>query len=110
MQTSPLTLVKERFQNKEGLVKAVQQLATDDLWLDRINEDKGLARASNRKLLHLHEVLSTVKEQFGSRAKLIDAIAELEKRAKDDGYKQRLQRFPTPRLLDAYRAAKKRAQ
>ncbi len=109
MKASPLAQVKARFESKDKLIEAVRQLATDELWIDRVDEDKGLERVSNKKLLHLHEVLTHVKEQFGSRAKLIDAICDIEKRTKDEGYKSRLERFPTPRLLDYYRAAVKRA-
>lgn len=110
MKASPLAQVKERFGSKEKLVEAVKDLATDELWIDRVNEDKGLERVSNQKLLHLHAVLSEVKSQFGSRAKLIDAILELEKRTKDTGYRARLERFPVPRLWDFYRAASRRAK
>ncbi len=99
---SPLHLVKERFGDKASLVAAVEKLATDDLWLDRVSEDKGLKRVSNAKLLHLHEVLSQASERFGSREKLIDAILTLENRSKDDGYRSRLQRYPLSRLLDAH--------
>ncbi len=107
MKSSPLSQVKERFNDKAGLVSAVQALATDELWLGRINEDKGLDSVSNKKLLRLHDVLSTVKKDYGSRAKLIDAILGAEKRSKDTGYQARLEKWPTPRLLDAVRAAKK---
>jgi len=100
--------VKERFGSKEDLVKAVEALATDDLFIDRVSEDKGLERVSNRKLLHLHAVLTEVKESFGSRAALIDAICESEQR-KDAGYRERFVRWPTPRLLDWYKGAKRRA-
>ena len=108
MKSSPLAQVKDRFGSKEELVAKIRDLATDDLFLDRVNEDKGLERVSNRKLLHLHEVLSGVKEQFGSRDKLIDAICEAESR-KDEGYRDRLRRWPTPRLWDWYQAAKRRS-
>lgn len=104
---SPLNLVKERFGDKATLVSAIEKLATDDLWLNRVSEDKGLDRVSNAKLLHLHEVLSQTSERFGSREKLIDAILTLENRSKDDGYRARLQRYPLPRLLDAHRRADK---
>lgn len=109
MKASPLAQVKARFESKEKLIEAVRELATDELWIDRVNEDKGLERVSNRKLLHLHAVLTDVKEQFGSRAKLIDAICELEKRTKDEGYRERLGRWSTPRLFDWYKSVKKRA-
>ncbi len=108
MKASPLAQVKDRFGSKEQLVEALKDLATDELWIDRIDEDKGLERVSNNKLLRLHGVLTEVKEQFGSRSKLIDAICEAEKR-KDEGYRDRLGRWPTPRLYDWYKSAKKRA-
>ncbi|HJL18012.1 MAG TPA: hypothetical protein RMH99_20280 [Sandaracinaceae bacterium LLY-WYZ-13_1] len=108
MKLSPLAQVKDRFGSKKELIEAIQKLTDDDLFLDRLNEDKGLERVSNKKLLHLHAVLTEVKEQFGSRDQLIDAICEVEGR-KDEGYKTRLGRWPTPRLYDWYRSAKKRA-
>jgi hypothetical protein len=109
MIKSPLAAVKERFQDKAGLLKAVKELATEELWVDRLDSDKGLDSISNRKLLRLHTLLGEVKQQFGTRAKLIGAILTQEKREKDDGYKARLERFSTPRLFDHYRAGKKRA-
>ena len=108
MKSTPLAEVKKRFENKEGLVSAVKTLATDELWLGKVNEDKGLDCVSNKKLLHLHDVLSEVKKEFGSREKLIAAIMESEKR-KDEGYRTRLERQSTPRLVDHLRAARKRA-
>ena len=106
---SPLALVKERFQDKEGLVKAVKELATEQLWIDRVDSDKGLDSVSNKKLLRLHETLTAVKS-FGGREKLIGAILEQEKRTKDDGFKGRLSRFSTPRLWDQYNAGQRRAK
>jgi hypothetical protein len=107
---SPLTLVKERFGDKEKLVAAVQALATKDLWLDRVSEEKGLAHVSNQKLLKLHTALSAAKQQFGSRAKLVEAILGLENRAKDSGLKARLDGYSLPALLDTHRAATRRAK
>lgn len=108
MTKSPLAQMKERFTDKAGLLKAVKGLASGDLWIDRANADKGLAHVSNAKLLKLHATLTAVKKEFGSRAALIEAILTAEHRSKDEGYKGRLERFPTPRLLDAQRAAAKR--
>ncbi|HEY2410467.1 MAG TPA: hypothetical protein VGI10_30890 [Polyangiaceae bacterium] len=111
MKKSPVLVVKERFQSKDKLVEAVQKLATEDLWLDRVNGEKGLARVTNKKLVHLHDTLTDAKARFGSRAKLISAILELNKRVKDQGYEKLLGSYPLPRLLDlhasAARAAKK---
>jgi hypothetical protein len=111
MTQSPLQIVKERFKDKAGLVSAVQALATDDLWNDRrLDTDKGLDSVSNKKLLHLHDVLSRVQKEFGSRAKLIDALATAQGRAKDADYKKGLERHSTPRLLERYTVAQRAAK
>lgn len=107
---SPLALVKEKFGDKAKLVAAVEKLTTDDLWLAKTNEKKGLAHVSNAKLLRLLSTFTAVKEKFGTRAKLVDAICDLEKRAKDEGYKSRLSAYPVPRLWDMYTTAEKRAK
>ncbi|MEZ4221160.1 MAG: hypothetical protein R3B13_09530 [Polyangiaceae bacterium] len=108
MKKTPLALMKERFESKEKLVSAVETLAGKDLWIDRVNGTKGLSRVSNTKLMHLHDVLTQVKKDFGTRDKLIGAILEAEKRSKDAGYKTRLEGYPLTRLLDQYRAATRR--
>jgi len=107
MAKAPLGTVKERFTSKEKLVDAVQKLAGTDLWVDRLSEKKGLGRVSNAKLLRLHAVLSDAKERFGSRSKLVTAILELAKRAKDKGYASRLERYPLPQLIDLHRSLAK---
>lgn len=98
---TPLALVKERFTNKEGLVAAVKALATDDLWNARLNGEKGLDSVSNQKLLRLHDLLTKVKKDHGSRAALIAAVQKKHNRPKDDGYKARLEKWSLPRLVDA---------
>lgn len=110
MKKTPLATVKDRFESKEKLVAAVQELATDELWLDRVNEAKGLARVSNAKLLRLHQALKETKERFGTRAKLVETILTLDKRVKDEGYKARLESFPLPRLIDMQQSADRRAK
>lgn len=107
---SPIAAVKDQFGDKAKLVAELEKFTKDeDLWVSRLNTNKGLAHVSNAKLLRLHKTFTTVKEKFGSRAKLIDAIAEIEKRAKDEGYKTRLGAYPVPRLWDMYQSASKRA-
>jgi len=100
--------VKEKFGDKAKLVAAVEKFTGDDLWVARTNKDKGLAHVSNAKLLRLHATFSEVKEKFGTREKLIDAILEQMKRTKDAGMRQRLAAWPVPRLYDAYKSAAKR--
>src|SRR4051812_31334616 len=102
MKKSPVTVVKERFESKAKLVEAVQKLATADLWVERLNADKGLAKVSNQKLVKLHDALSDAKQRFGSRDKLISAILELKKRTKDANYSAGLQKVALPQLLDLH--------
>jgi hypothetical protein len=109
MKTSPIQQVKANFGDKAKLVSAVQSLATDALWLDRVNPDKGLAKVSNTKLLRLHAALTRAKEQFGSRDGLVGAVLTLGKRGKDEGYKTHLASFPVPRLLDLHDSLSKKA-
>ncbi|MBK9258634.1 MAG: hypothetical protein IPM54_02235 [Polyangiaceae bacterium] len=111
---APLAIVKERFGDKAKLVEAVKTFVGEDLWLGRASSDrggnKGLEHVSNAKLLRLHATFSEVKEKFGSRDKLIDAILKAENRTKDPGYKKRLEAHPVPRLYDHYKSANKRAK
>lgn len=106
--STPLAIVKEKFGEKAKLVEALEKLTGEALWVSRTNKDKGLAHVSNAKLLRLHATFTTVKEKFGTREKLIDAILELEKRGKDTGLRQKLLQWPVPRLYDAYKSAAKR--
>lgn len=105
---SPLSIVKERFQDKAGLLRAVGELVSDDLWIDRLDSNKGIDAVSNKKLLRLHTILTDVKTKFGSRSKMIEAILDQEKRGKDEGRKVGLGRYSTPRLWDLYKTGEKR--
>ena len=105
---SPLAQVKETFGDKKALVDAVKKFTGEELWIGRTNESKGLAHVSNAKLLKLHATFSRVKEKFGTRFKLVDAILALENRAKDEGFRARLLGYPVPRLWDMYSSADKR--
>ena len=109
MSNSPLSIVKARFGDdpkkaKEQLIEAVKKVAGKDLWLDRLNEKKGLQQVSNRKLLHLEQLFGTMAKEVGSRDKLIAEIAKLKGRPKDEDYKTRLAEESTPSLWDRYQS------
>jgi hypothetical protein len=110
---TPLTTMTERFGSKEKLIAAVEKLTTDSLWVPRLSSDRdgsrGLAHVSNAKLLRLHDTFSEVKDKFGTRAKLIDAVLEVEGRGKDAGYRGRLEKFAVPRLYDQYKVQARKA-
>ncbi len=108
---SPLATVKDKFGDKAKLVEAVKAFTTDELWLGRTSADaggtRGLEHVSNAKLLRLHAIFSEVKEKFGTRVKLIDAIVALSKREKDADFRKRFDGQPVPRLFDLYRTLSK---
>ncbi|MGH7269191.1 MAG: hypothetical protein ACREJ3_02070 [Polyangiaceae bacterium] len=108
-KSTPLAIVKDKFGEKAKLVEAIEKLTEGTLWVARTNKDKGLAHVSNAKLLRLFATFTEVKEKFGTREKLVDALLDLEKRSKDTGLRQRFSAWPVPRLYDAYKSAKKRA-
>jgi hypothetical protein len=122
MQASPLQQVIDRFggtnetdkkearkQAKNALVAAVRGYMKKDGLLDEDLADKGLERVSNRKLIKLLELAEKVENNFGSRSALIDKVAELEKREKDGGFREHLEKYRLPGLYDRYEAAAKRA-
>lgn len=106
---SPAQLVKTRFGDKQKLLDALKPFLGEDLWIGRTNEDKGLARISNAKLVRLFDTFSAVKTKWGTRAKLIDAVVEASGKQKDAGFRARIEGWPVPRLYDSYKAASKRS-
>jgi hypothetical protein len=109
MAKSPVSVVKEKFGEKAKLVEALKAFMTEDLWVNRLNETKGLDRVSNAKLLRLHRIFSAVQGEFGSRTKLIDSILAFDNQGKDDGLRTKLNAYPVPRLYDLYRSKKRTA-
>jgi len=103
VKKTPLQMIKDRYGDKAGALKALQALVGDELVEDRFNENKGIEHVSNAKILKLLDTADAVKKRWGSRASLIDAIVKLEKR-KDEGYKVRLGKYPLPRLYDHMRS------
>jgi len=106
---TPLSLMKDKFGEKAKLVEALEKLTGDELWVSRTNKNKGLAHVSNAKLLRLHATFTEVKQKFGTRDKLVDALLDAEKRPKDAGFRERVSEWPVPRLFDAYKSAARRS-
>lgn len=105
IKESPLAKVKRLHGTKESLVDTVvADLAREN------GEDAGelkqrLLGSSNQQLLRLAEVLKTVKDKYGSKDKLVDALSAARGKAKDGDYMAKLRTLPLPRLLDMMRAA-----
>jgi hypothetical protein len=106
---TPLQAVKRLYGSKEKLIDQVVDLARD------ADEDAGevkerLATVSNKKLLRMADVGKRVKDKYGNRDKLVDALGESLGKAKDSDYLASLRTLSSARLLDLMRAAERRAR
>jgi|GEM_PF-1761134 hypothetical protein len=107
----PVLKVKEKFGSKENLVKELKKIFDGtDIFIDKINKEKGLERVSNAKLLRLYEMAQEVKEKFGSRKALIEKYLEIAGVKNKDQLKEKLSGFTIGRLLDIYRRAIRNAE
>ena len=105
----PKARVSELHGGKQALAK---ELAPS---LARDNEDSDvietrLRTASNTQLLRLQSVVAAVKQKWGSREKLIEAIGDAQKKSKDKDYLTKLATFPLPRLYDLATSIERRAR
>ncbi len=101
MKATPLQIVKDKFQTRANLVDTIIPLldGADDGTRAR------LMSASNRKLLRIHETALIVRDKFGGRKNLKDAIltARYPKGNPDDGFLKRLEEASLKRLLELHR-------
>lgn len=94
---------------KEALAKALASaLATDAEDSDTVAGK--LKTASNQQLLRLQRVVDAVKDKWGSRAKLIEALGTVEKKSKDKDYLAKLATLSLPHLFDLATSAERRAR
>lgn len=100
----PKGRVTENHKGKAELAKALaSSLAFGD---DNADTVAGrLKTASNTQLLRLQKVVETVKSKWGSRDKLIAAIAEGGKKSKDKDYVAKLSTYSLPQLVDLARSS-----
>ena len=95
--------------SKEALAKALApSLAKADEDTDQI--EARLKTASNQQLLRLQKVTARVKEKYGSREGLIEAIGKSENKTKDKDYIAKLENLSLPNLLDLAANAERRAR
>lgn len=101
--------VKANHGGKEALAKALASaLAVGGEDADTVAGR--LKTASNTQLLRLQRVVETVKQKWGSREKLIEAITSAAKSGKDKDYVAKLSTFSLPRLVDLATSAQRRAR
>ena len=109
---SGIGLATAKLFHAEGakVVIAGRDQKTLDSAKKEIGGDTLAVKSDVAKLGDIDNLYKTVKEKFGTRAGLIDAILGLEKRTKDEGYKSRLTAYPVPRLWDLYQSVDKRTK
>lgn len=103
---APVALARKHGTKKE-LIEKVKSVATGDLWVEKLNDGKGLSGISNKKLLRLHAIFTKAASRFSSRAQIVDAIVAAEGRGKDADYKKHFAEWPVPRLMDRLGAVEK---
>ena len=85
--------------SKAALAKAIAPLvARGDEDVDAL--EVRLKKASNAQLLRLQRASFAVKERFGTRDKLIEAIGAAQKKGKDKDYLAKLTTYSLSQLLD----------
>ena len=114
MNKTPLQVVTSDHGGKEKLVDALTGMVEPGEEESKEAFRARLLSMANSKLLRLHRAHSEVKERFGDKEKLVDAMLNLINRTKDNDYRESLLQWTATRLLDAHRdwekTAKKKAR
>lgn len=107
MKKSPLQQVREQFGSKEALVEKLLPL------VDRFDSEESdaefahrLGTASNKQLLRMWKTEALVKDQFGSRDALLDAVVQAKFGKENPDYRTALSRLSKARLVDLHRQLK----
>ena len=104
MKKTPLKRVNEELGGKDKLVDELLGMIKRPADVTKDEMKKKLRAQSNRKLLTLLAREQTVKNSYGNRDKLIDAIVKAGKdKAEDKAYRKRLTSHTTGQLLDLAR-------
>ena len=111
VKETPLAEVKRVHGNKEKLVEAVVDLIGKDSSDESPNELKvRLAAVSNKKLLRLHASLVEIKDKYGSKDRLIEALTQAQGKVKDNDYASKLHSYSIHRLIDLMNSASKKSR
>ena len=105
MKKSPKQLVNDQYGSRAKLVDEILNLLGSD------KNDRTSARlkaTKNSQLVRLHEVLTTVKADFGTKDKLVEAIAvaKFAPNKPDAAYSKKIAGYTQKRLLDLHRQVK----
>ena len=110
VKETPLQTVKRVHGGKDKLVEAVVKALEAVVGDVDSEEQQDLASASNKKLLRLHTIATSITERYGNKDKLIQALAAAEGKSKDEPYVESLAGLGLGRLLDQVTAAERRSR
>lgn len=103
MKKSPLQKVRDEFGSKEELAKRLLPLLERPEGESQEAFARRLGAASNLKLLRLWRAEHAVKERFGSKEKLVDALVTAKFGKDNADYRASLNGLTKTRLLDLHR-------
>jgi hypothetical protein len=106
MRKTPLKRVNEEFGSKDKLVEELLGMIKRPADTSKDEMKRKLRSQSNRKLLTLLARERAVKQTYGNRDKLIDAIVKAgmgKEKSEDKVYRKRLATLTTGQLLDLAR-------
>lgn len=110
VKETPLAAVKRLHGSKEKLVETIVDLVGKDSSDESPAELKvRLTAVSNKKLLRLHQSLVEIKDKYGSKDQLIEALTQAQGKSKDNDYAARLQSYSIHRLIDMMQSASKQS-
>ena len=104
---TPREIVIEKFGSKEDLAKKLAGTLDRPEGVTEVDFVRRLKRQKNTKLMRLFEISESVESKYGSKEKLVDAIAERIGHATDKDYKAHLMSLNIARLYDLRRMKKK---
>ena len=106
---SPLQIVKARFESKAKLASQLAGMLESGEDESAEAFEARLAGISNKKLLRLHAAATRLKNDFGGKEALVDAIVNLKFGKANADYKAKLMTHNLTRLLDLHGSLKKKA-
>lgn len=105
VKETPLATVKRLHGSKEALVNSLVADLAKDSDESEAELKQRFMTVSNKKLLRLASSLETIRDKYGSKEKLVEAVSAAQGKSKDQDYKNKLHSYSIHRLLDMARSA-----
>jgi DNA integrity scanning protein DisA with diadenylate cyclase activity len=100
VKETPLAKMKRLHGGKEKLVDSLVDDLAKESEESKDELKQRLMSVSNSKLLRLSRIQQQVREKYGSKDKLVDAVSAAKGKSKDQDYVTKLHTYSISRLLD----------